>query len=1301
MVVMTTHSMEESEALGDVVAVMSKARVQAIGTSLRLKSRFGSGYRITMLLEDESKRDEVLQFVDKFAPGTTLRSQVSGVLKFQISKDIDAGSLVSFLKQLEENKSTLYLKDFSIGLPTLEEVFLNLSNKDHFIEEEEADDVEMVEEYAFKVTSFKTQFFALLRKSITYQRKQKTSCCLILFFPIWIMTMLILIEALLFQSLRLEILCGAGILADECLEKGMNLSCIAQVFPYLSPPITPKVSVGEIQDSGRTGGINPNCNQYGCFENLEKADWMGIPLFVADESDLGQSPEMFELRSFHDWNADWQFLFDVDTCQIEYDNKFDERLLCENATQVSSCQAQVRSYQKAKTSTSNFDTSSMMNFCQANSPSSTATTNDASEYVEAANSAKQVCDLNYLGLLWGQMGQLDFSSFNETEFLQMRTGVLGSYTSEIFSTPETDDFLSLVSRLGMQWLSSANPEKLSNVRQQFNLTDADISTMKSVVRSPVVMSDLTLAPFSFILQGLLLDSFNIATTVDLYSKFEFYANHLDAIRGMSFNHTFTTGMELRELSMYKAWGGRELSSTLMKEISLLEEQQYLRRQYYSHWSSYEVHTASQGNLSYTAFFNNSGTKNRGNGNWHALILGMDNALVRNLTGHNLHVKVGVIPSAFECNRDAWLANNGTKLECNSLLPSILVRSVLDFIGISLFPYLLMIHMFIIVSILVYENEKKLRMIMKMMGLQMKVYWLVNYLFYLCQYSIMIGMMWLMGMAADVQMFTLHDSILVFLFLFSWGNLMIVFSFFLSLFFKSSRTSTAFVFLLILIVNTTGLNLLSTLTSDPNSSERAFSVMMFFPPLVMLRGMLWLGLAGAFKEAITVDNVSSYGGGTFMFCISLMWIHIVVFGFLVWYLDKVLNVGFGVSYHPLFFLQKSFWFPEERQLIESLKDIPMPSTASSATLPEDVQQEYERVVKSEPEAVIQVVRLSKKYATGKVATRNLTFQVNKKECFGLLGQNGAGKTTLLGMLTGLFPPSGGDALVGGFSILSNLTQIQSRMGVCTQFDLLWESLSGPDHLRFYGRLKGLKGAGLEREVKRLLREVNLTYAGDRPSGAYSGGMKRRLSTAISLIGNPSVVYLDEPSTGLDPASRQQLWNVLLKAKKDKSIILTTHSLEEADLLSDRIGIVADGEFQCIGTAAELKYRFGKGYSCTLTTSDRTKEGRDKIMDLIHSMFPTAILLTEPLAGVFQFEIDRKEVTLSKVFATFESVRSEYAITDWGISETTLEEVFLHLAQKASDASHEVIVENKKSSLFPKWLRGNPFKNAVAPEDSISK
>merc|ERR1712195_144900 len=369
-------------------------------------------------------------------------------------------------------------------------------------------------------------------------------------------------------------------------------------------------------------------------------------------------------------------------------------------------------------------------------------------------------------------------------------------------------------------------------------------------------------------------------------------------------------------------------------------------------------------------------------------------------------------------------------------------------------------------------------------------------------------------------------------------------------------------------------------------------------------------------------------------------------------------------------------------------------------PHDVEKEHQRIIKlhqnpkmnSVDNTRVKIMSMHKVFpASGgnpeKMAVKCVSFGVQSKECFGLLGHNGAGKTTLLNMLTGLYPATSGTTFVDGLRLDKDMSLIYAKMGVCPQHDILWESLTGRHHIQFFGRLKGLSGAVLESETDTVLRSVNLSGSGDRKAGGYSGGMKRRLSVANSLIGNPDVVYMDEPSTGLDPASKHQLWDVISASKAGKSMILTTHSMEEADVLCDRIAIMAGGELQCIGRSWQLKRRFGKGYTATITSMNKTKEHAVTIENYMKSLFvqegqdvstSSCQLLEDSIGGVSKFEISRNDVVLSKVFQKLNSDMVELEISDWGITETTLEEVFLKLAALA-ELFHDKTFKSEAMSL----------------------
>ncbi|GIL52645.1 hypothetical protein Vafri_8453, partial [Volvox africanus] len=222
----------------------------------------------------------------------------------------------------------------------------------------------------------------------------------------------------------------------------------------------------------------------------------------------------------------------------------------------------------------------------------------------------------------------------------------------------------------------------------------------------------------------------------------------------------------------------------------------------------------------------------------------------------------------------------------------------------------------------------------------------------------------------------------------------------------------------------------------------------------------------------------------------------------------------------------------------------------------------------------------------VAVYGTWLRIVPGECFCLLGPNGAGKTTTIKCLTGAIRPTSGEALVYGTSVLDSagLDSARAQTGICPQFDVLWGALSGREHLALMADVRGLPWSQRRDEVDRMLKQVRLEEAADRPAGSYSGGMRRRLSVAAALLGDPRVIYLDEPTTGMDPVSRSHVWELISSCKAGRCLVLTTHSMEEAEVLGDRIAILAAGRLRCLGNSLALKRRYGGGYRLSVGLRD---------------------------------------------------------------------------------------------------------------------
>ncbi|XP_018365508.1 PREDICTED: retinal-specific ATP-binding cassette transporter-like [Trachymyrmex cornetzi] len=319
--------------------------------------------------------------------------------------------------------------------------------------------------------------------------------------------------------------------------------------------------------------------------------------------------------------------------------------------------------------------------------------------------------------------------------------------------------------------------------------------------------------------------------------------------------------------------------------------------------------------------------------------------------------------------------------------------------------------------------------------------------------------------------------------------------------------------------------------------------------------------------------------------------------------------------------------------------------------------------SDGNSLFLVYELSKYY--GKLmAVKEISFRVKPRECFGLLGVNGAGKSTTFRMLTGEEMSNSGIMYLKQAEIHSQRTKYLSEMGYCPQTDALIPSLNAFDHLRLFARLRGIPKVNVELEVNKWINRLNLTACMKQPSGTYSGGNKRRLNIAIALIGNPTLVLLDEPTTGVDPAARRSLWNTLQSCQAaGQAIILTSHSMEECEALCNRLVIMVKGELVCIGASQELKQRFGAGYDIHIQLNpSRTGEDVNSIKKIVESTL-TCDIRDENL-GFLAYHVTDCNTTWEKMYDTIKNLKQTYScIKDYAVLSATLEQLFIQFARGA--------------------------------------
>lgn len=294
----------------------------------------------------------------------------------------------------------------------------------------------------------------------------------------------------------------------------------------------------------------------------------------------------------------------------------------------------------------------------------------------------------------------------------------------------------------------------------------------------------------------------------------------------------------------------------------------------------------------------------------------------------------------------------------------------------------------------------------------------------------------------------------------------------------------------------------------------------------------------------------------------------------------------------------------------------------------------------------------------VAVDDVSFEVPRGTVFGLLGPNGAGKTTTVRMMTTLATPTRGTATVAGHDVVREPDAVRASMGLTAQGATVDDLLTGRENLRLIGDLYGLPGREVRRRAEDLLERFSLTEAGDKVVKDYSGGMRRRIDLAVSLIAHPSVLFLDEPTTGLDPRSRVELWEVLRDlVREGTTLLLTTQYLDEADQLADQICVIDHGRIIAQGTPLELKNQSGAtSLVVTVSRHDEVSRAAELVRGAVGEVHVDADArrLTAPGAGV---------ADLTRIAGVLDGAGIE--VDDLGMQRPSLDDVFLSLTGHAAE------------------------------------
>ncbi|XP_048586908.1 ATP-binding cassette sub-family A member 2 isoform X2 [Nematostella vectensis] len=559
-----------------------------------------------------------------------------------------------------------------------------------------------------------------------------------------------------------------------------------------------------------------------------------------------------------------------------------------------------------------------------------------------------------------------------------------------------------------------------------------------------------------------------------------------------------------------------------------------------------------------------------------------------------------------------------------------------------------------VVFLVTERSTKAKHLQFVSGVDPVVYWLSNYLWDMCNYLIpalaCITLLYLFGVPAYASE-TNFPAVVGLFMLYGWSITPMMYP----SAFCFSEASSAYVAMIVLnlfvgvtaTVTTFILQLFpdDEVLTDVNDVIKLISL--GFPNYCLGRGLMDLAynqyLSEYYRQIGEEDSIKS------------------PFEWMIVSRNLVCMLMEGFAFFILTILIEFKFFLKRRRI--PVSQLPI------ETEDEDVAAERDRVLRGDADDdLVKIENLTKIYYSRKrgkhLAVDRLCVGVPQGECFGLLGVNGAGKTSTFKMLTGDTAMTAGDAVLNSYRIATDIHRVHRCIGYCPQFDALIDEMTSEEHILLYARLRGVPEKEIKQVMKWAIRKMNLTQYAKTPCKTYSGGNKRKLSTAIALIGDPPIIFLDEPTTGMDPGARRFLWNLILNIVKDgRSVVLTSHSMEECEALCSRLAIMVNGRFKCLGSCQHLKNRFGEGYIITVRIQGDVPNLEPAITHFTEH-FPRATL-KERHHNMLQYQIPSGIMTLDQIFGNIEDYQDRLGIEDYSVSQTTLDNVFINFARQQTD------------------------------------
>ncbi|NWV20453.1 ABCA9 protein, partial [Origma solitaria] len=590
---------------------------------------------------------------------------------------------------------------------------------------------------------------------------------------------------------------------------------------------------------------------------------------------------------------------------------------------------------------------------------------------------------------------------------------------------------------------------------------------------------------------------------------------------------------------------------------------------------------------------------------------------------------------------------GVRMKSRSVIFSITLQYCYFMIVVVMcfFPFMYFL------SLNVTREKKKLKVLMKTMGLQDMAFWLswsLQYSLYVLIFSCLLTALVLL----DPFYTSSFPAVLLLFFLYGLACIHLVFM--LCSLLRTSKLVSSTAFLIIFIFGFLSLAVLIEDVPEP------------------LKWFLGLVCPFAFNTGIAkIFHLEKYGIGFsfsnlmeeayFLFSTYIILVFdSVLYMLLALYFDKILPGKYGIPDPPLFCLKASYWMRSRRG---STRNIPS-SIANPEELPgDDAEPVPPEFLGKEAIRLHNIKKAYKKNDKKTEALRGLSLNIYEGQITALLGHSGAGKTTLLNILSGLSFPSEGSATIYNYKLseIGDRREIREMIGICPQFNTQFEVLTVKENLKTFAEIKGIRSKEVEQEVRNILELLDISNIQDTQAEKLSGGQKRKLSIGIAMLGDPQVLLLDEPTAGLDPLSRHQVWSLLRERRAGRAILFSTQFMDEADILADRKAFISHGRLKCVGSSLFLKKKWGICYHLRIHVSESCD--LENVTSLVKGYIPSA-----SFSGHSQDEL-RYKLPLEDVnkfpdlFSGLDSC-SEQGIINYGVSMTTLEDVFLQLEGEAT-------------------------------------